>query len=82
MAIVYMISNSHYLSNHGYVDVKTKTKLARHRALMRVIRSGEPPLGLFRRLNALMVLFKNKDKKLSGIFKADRDWVKMKLMKT
>jgi hypothetical protein len=75
-----MISNTHYLSDHGYVDVKTKTPLTRHRALMRVIRSGEPPLGLFRRLNALMVLFKNKDKKLSGIFKADRDWVKKKLM--
>lgn len=80
MAVVFMISSNGYLSRHGYVDVKEKTKLARHRALMRVIRSGEPPLGLFRRLNALMVLFKNKDKKLSRIFQEDRDWVKSKLM--
>lgn len=80
MAVVFMISSNGYLSRHGYVDVKEKTKLARHRALMRVIRSGEPPLGLFRRLNALMVLFKNKDKKLSRIFREDRDWVKSKLM--
>jgi hypothetical protein len=82
MAIVYMIkipiSNSKYLSEHGYEDVKDKSVLARHRALMRVIRSGEPPLGLFRRLNALMV--KNKDRKLSKIFKQDRDWVKEKLL--
>lgn len=27
------------------------TELARHRALGKVIRMGEPPLGLFRRLN-------------------------------
>ncbi len=84
MAIVYMvkiqISNSKYLSEHGYEDVKDKSILARHRALMRVIRSGEPPLSLFRRLNALMILFKNKDRKLSKIFKQDRDWVKEKLL--
>lgn len=80
MAVVFMISSNGYLSRHGYVDVKKKTKLARHRALMRVIRSGEPPLGLFRRLNAMMILFKNKDKKLSRIFREDRDWLKSKLM--
>ena len=32
-----------YLSKQGYVDVKSMTKLARHRALSRVIKSGEPP---------------------------------------
>ena len=67
-----------YLSKQGYVGVKNMTTLARHRALGRVIRSGEPPLGLFRRLNVLMILFKNKDPKLSKIFKEDRDWVKSK----
>jgi len=81
MALVYMVmSNSKYLSEHGYEDVKDKSVLARHRALMRVIRSGEPPLSLFRRLNALMILFKNKDRNLSKIFKQDRDWVKEKLI--
>jgi hypothetical protein len=72
------ISSNGYLSRHGYVDVKSMTKLARHRALGRVIKNGEPPLGLFRRLNVLMILFKNKDPKLSKLFKSDRDWVKKK----
>jgi hypothetical protein len=69
-----------YLSRQGYVGVKKMSKLARHRALMRVVRTGEPPLGLFRRLNVLMILFKNKDPKLSKIFKEDRDWVREKLL--
>tara|TARA_B110000483_G_scaffold3287_1_gene3889 strand:- start:1615 stop:1857 length:243 start_codon:yes stop_codon:yes gene_type:complete len=80
MAVIFMLSTNGYLSQHGYVDVKKKTKLSRHRALMRVFRSGEPPLRLFRRLHALVILFKNKDSKLSKIFKEDRDWVKKKLM--
>ena len=74
------LSNSGFLSAHGYEDVKKKSDLARHRALMRVVRSGEPPLGLFRRLNVLMILFKNKDPKLSKIFKKDRDCVREKLL--
>ena len=66
-----------YLSKHGYVSVKDKSEIARHRALSRVIKyGGEPPLGLFRRLNLLMVLFKNKDPKLSKIFMMNRNWVK------
>lgn len=68
------------LSTHGYSDVREKSELARHRALAKVIRAGEPPLGLFRRLNVLMILFKRTDPKLSKIFKKDRDWVKEKYM--
>ena len=74
------IKNSGILSDQGYVDVKEKSELSRHRALMKVVRMGEPPLALFRRLNVLMILFKNKDPKLSKIFKRDRDWVRNKLM--
>lgn len=75
------LSNSGILSAHGYIDVKSKTELSRHRALARVIRGGaELPLGLFRRLNVLMILFKNKDPRLSKIFKQDRDWVRTKYM--
>ena len=70
------ISNRGFLSAQGYKNVKTKSELARRRALMRVIRSGEPPLGLFRRLNALMILFKNKDPALSKLFKRDRDFIR------
>ena len=69
------------LSEHGYKNVAQMSELARHRALHRVIRSGEPPLGLFRKLNALMVLFKYKDPKLSRKFRADRDYVKATFMR-
>jgi len=75
------ISDIGYLSKQGYVDVREKSELARHRALAKVIRAGEPPLGLFRRLNVLMILFKRKDPKLSKIFKKDRDWVREKYMR-
>jgi hypothetical protein len=78
--VIIPLSNSGIMSAHGYEDVKEKSRLARHRALMRVVRAGEPPLGLFRRLNVLMILFKNKDPKLSKIFKEDRDWVREKLL--
>lgn len=74
------ISNSGILSAHGYEGVKDKSELARHRALMRVVRAGEPPLSLFRRLNVLMIFFKRTDPKLSKIFKKDRDWVREKLL--
>jgi len=68
--VIIPLSNSGILSAHGYEDVREKSDLARHRALMRVVRAGEPPLGLFRR----------KDPKLSKIFKKDRDWVRKKLL--
>jgi len=69
------------LGEYGYKNVKNMTELARHRALLRVIRDGkEEPLSLFRRLNALMVLFKYKDPKLSVIFKKDRDYIRKKFV--
>jgi hypothetical protein len=80
MRVIIPLSNSGILSAHGYSDVRQKSELARHRALARVVRSGEPPLGLFRRLNVLMILFKRSNPKLSKIFKSDRDWVKEKYM--
>lgn len=78
--VIIPLSNSGVLSAHGYEDVREKSDLARHRALMRVVRAGEPPLGLFRRLNVLMILFRRKDPNLSKIFKKDRDWVRKKLL--
>jgi hypothetical protein len=78
--VIIPLSNSGIMSAHGYSDVRDKSPLARHRALARIIRSGEPPLGLFRRLNVLMILFKRTDPKLSKIFKSDRDWVKKTYM--
>ncbi len=78
--VIIPIKSSGMLSAHGYSEVREKSELSRHRALSKVIRMGEPPLGLFRRLNVLMILFKRTDPKLSKIFKKDRDWVKSKYM--
>jgi hypothetical protein len=70
-----------YMSKHGYVGVKDLSIFMRHKALAKIVESGaEPPMGLFRRLNLLMVFFKNKDPKLSQIFKSNRDWVKKKYL--
>jgi hypothetical protein len=68
------------LAVFGYKDVAKMSKLARHRALGRAVKAGEPPLGLFRRLNALMIFFKNSNPRLSKLFKSDRDWVKLKFL--
>jgi len=78
--VIIPIRSNGKLSEHGYSDVRDKSELARHRALARVIRAGEPPLGLFRRLNVLMILFKSTNPKLSKIFKMDRNWVKKSYM--
>ncbi len=66
------------LSRYGYVDIKSKTRLARHRALMAAVRGGEPPLSLFRRLNALYVLNRKKDPYIARLFKSDRDYIRDK----
>lgn len=78
--VIIPIRSNGKLSEHGYYDVRGKSELTRHRALAKVLRAGEPPLGLFRRLNVLMILFRTTDPKLSKIFKADRNWVKSKYM--
>jgi len=65
-----------YLSKQGYVGVRNKSTELRHAALAKVVAAGEPPLGLFRRLNVLMIFFRNRDPNLSQIFKTNRDWVK------
>jgi hypothetical protein len=64
------------LSEFGYEDVVSMTELARHRALMRVLREGkETPLALFRKLNALMVYTRTTAPKSSKVFCADRNWL-------
>lgn len=69
------------LGKYGYRDVREMSPLARHRALLRVLRNGkETPLALFRRLNVLMILFRYKDPKLSAIFKSDRNYIGKKFV--
>jgi hypothetical protein len=66
------------LAVHGYKGVAKMTELARHRALMRVIRSGEPPLSLFRKLTAVMVYTRKTSPKSSKAFDQDRKWLSKK----
>ncbi len=64
-----------FLSSFGYENVNNKTFISRKRSLMRAFRYGdETPLAIYRRLNALMILTKNRDPKASKIYRIDRDW--------
>jgi hypothetical protein len=62
------------LTKYGYhADL---SESARHEALKKA-RSEFSSLSLFRKLNAVYVLNKNRDKKRAATFKADANWVKM-----
>ena len=61
------------LTRHGYHADLAET--ARHEALRRAL--GEfTPLSLYRKLNAVYVLNKNRDKKRAQIFRSDANWVR------
>ena len=62
-----------HLTKYGYHTDLSENK--RHEALKKAL--GEySSLSLFRKLNAVYVLNKNRDKKRAAIFKADAKWVK------
>jgi len=62
------------LTKYGYhADL---SEAARHEALAKAL-SEYTPLTLFKKLNAVYILNKNRDKKRANIFKADAKWVKM-----
>ena len=62
------------LTKYGYHADLSEYK--RHEALKKAL--GEyTALSLFRKLNAVYVLNKNRDKKRAATFKADANWVKM-----
>ena len=65
------------LSKYGYGDVEGRTDLSRHTALKKAMQSGEKPLSVSRRLNALATLTKNTNPKLSQVFKEDSEWIKL-----
>ena len=61
------------LTKYGYhADL---TEPARHQALRRSF-ATITPLSLYRKLNAVYVLNKNRDKKRALIFRSDANWVK------
>jgi len=64
------------LSKYGYDDVAERSDLARHKALTTAVESGEKPLSVSRRLNALATLTKNTNPKISMRFKQDSEWIK------
>ena len=61
------------LTKYGYHADLSEYK--RHEALEKA-RSEYTSLSLFRKLNAVYLLNKNRDKKRAAIFKADANWVK------
>lgn len=67
------------LGMYGYKDVSTKTSTERRSYLAKALKH-EDALPIFRKLNALYVVNKNKSPCLSAIFEADRNWVQSKYM--
>ncbi len=63
------------LKKYGYIDVKNLSKQQRQTALKKSLKYIKP-LSLMRRLNALSVLNKDQNEKLSKLFKDDAEWVK------
>jgi hypothetical protein len=62
------------LTKFGYQNVKSMTKEKRHRSLTKAIRS-HGYLPIIRKLNAIAVLSKNRDKVGSALFKEDQQWL-------
>lgn len=63
------------LGKYGYVDIVHKSADTRHKALKKAV-SAYGWLSVFRKLNAVAVLTKTTNPRLSRTFHADRDWVK------
>ena len=61
------------LSKFGY-SMKNSQQ-SRHKSLKKAIKKGDP-LSIYRRLNALYVLNKNKHPENAKIFKDDAEWLK------
>lgn len=66
------------LTKYGYHPVESET--SRHRALSRAIRTGEEPLALFRRLQAIGTLTKRTLPTASRTYLRDRNWIRTKFM--
>lgn len=64
------------LSKYGYDELFAKSDAERHTALRKAFAAGEKPLSISRRLNALAIVTKNTNPKLSQKFKEDSEWVK------
>ena len=62
------------LTEHGYhANLRADV---RHNSLKKAMDSGLKPLSVYRKLNALYVLNKNKNKVIASIYKEDSNWVR------
>jgi hypothetical protein len=64
---------------YGYEDVLNVPASERRKALARALKH-EDPLPVFRKLNALYIMNKNKHPTTAAVFEADRNWVKNNYM--
>jgi hypothetical protein len=62
------------LKKYGYYNVNNLTKQERHKALANAIKDNKP-LSIFRRVQALAILNKNKNPELDEKFKDDAKWI-------
>ena len=73
-------SNNGELSQYGYKNVVELSQEKRQHALKKAMNeffsSPEKKLSLQRKLNALSIVNRNTNPKLSKIYRADHDWVK------
>lgn len=67
------------LGMYGYKDVVDTPATTRRKALAKALKH-EDALAVFRKLNALATMNKNKHPATSAIFEADRDWVRRNYM--
>lgn len=65
------------LSAFGYTSKDTKAK---RRKMLREAVDGIGATLIFRKLNAVMILNRNTNPKISKIFQEDRDWIKIEYM--
>lgn len=63
------------LKKYGYEDVRNLPVNKRHAILKKVVKDTKNPLSLFRKINILATMNKNRDPELSKIFKNDAYWV-------
>lgn len=64
------------LGKYGYGDVVNTPASIRQKSLKKAIDSGEKPLSVMRRLNALSTLNKNVNPQLADELKRDANWIK------
>ena len=63
------------LKPFGYIKIESMSKISRQKALKKAIKIIKP-LSVFRRLNAIAILNKNKNEKLYKILQEDAKWIK------